>query len=767
MDGKFHGTIQSITLDDASYQGTGETIEPTYINYFFGNNGSGKSTLARAIQTGTGVTYSPGKTAQDCLPLVFNQEYIDANMRSYRNLPGVFTVNKVNVDIERQIEGKQSELDAIKAELDDARDNKGKKEGEREDLAIRFQDDCWNKTKDIRERFDRTQEGKKKKKAFVGELIKHPSEEQDLDTLKRMYDSLYSSDTRTYQRFNEIADVSVLDNLPGKDILGMAIVNSSNTPFAEFLKQVGSTDWVRQGHEAFHAKAGDRCPYCSRKLDADFEDLLKASFDDQYQINLNELKTFLGNYRNHANELYMPINHVPEQLYPGINIKPYTDKLEALKNVISSNIILIQNKINEPSRIIQLQDTAPILEELSSLISGFNKLIDDNNAIVLAGPRKAAECTKAVFDHMAFMMKKDIVEYIRSNRGLLNEIKEKDAEINRLQNRITSLNSDLRELNSKTVETETAMRNINTMLRDTGFSGFEVRPHSSQPGSPVRNYEVVRTTTGEVAENLSEGEKNFIAFLYFQQRVFGNETTEGDTRDRIVVIDDPVSSMDSSALFVVSALVRKMVEICRNNADSRNPMVKGNFIKQIFILTHNAYFHREVTYLYASEWKFVSFYLITKTDNKSHISLCYKIDPGRPTSRMNINPVKNSYAALWDEYRELKATIPLMNVMRRILEYYFLQLCGYDGNDLRKCILEDNRESFIKKVDGKDDYSQYDLAGSLLSYIAASSKGVNDGINYVESGIDSDLCKETFHMIFKYMNQEQHYNMMMGIQREE
>lgn len=128
MDGKFHGTIQSITLDDASYQGTGETIEPTYINYFFGNNGSGKSTLARAIQTGTGVTYSPGKTAQDCLPLVFNQEYIDANMRSYRNLPGVFTVNKVNVDIERQIEGKQSELDAIKAELDDARDNKGKKE---------------------------------------------------------------------------------------------------------------------------------------------------------------------------------------------------------------------------------------------------------------------------------------------------------------------------------------------------------------------------------------------------------------------------------------------------------------------------------------------------------------------------------------------------------------------------------------------------------------------------------------------------------------
>ena len=152
-----------------------------------------------------------------------------------------------------------------------------------------------------------------------------------------------------------------------------------------------------------------------------------------------------------------------------------------------------------------------------------------------------------------------------------------------------------------------------------------------------------------------------------------------------------------------------------------------------------------------------------QVNNRSVIKLCDATDPNCPTSRMNINPVKNSYAALWDEYKELHSTVPLMNVIRRILEYYFLQLCGYEGNDLRKCILEDNKEYFTHDELGIEDYSKFDLASSMLSYIAATSIGVNDGINYVDEIIDPELCRETFQMIFHHMNQDQHYNMMMGI----
>jgi len=92
-----------------------------------------------------------------------------------------------------------------------------------------------------------------------------------------------------------------------------------------------------------------------------------------------------------------------------------------------------------------------------------------------------------------------------------------------------------------------------------------------------------------VAENLSEGERNFIAFLYFHQLVLGSEDADAVVKDRIVVIDDPVSSMDSSALFVVGALVRDMIAIC--NPDFTTKENAKDSIKQLFILTHNAFFH--------------------------------------------------------------------------------------------------------------------------------------------------------------------------------
>ena len=106
---------------------------------------------------------------------------------------------------------------------------------------------------------------------------------------------------------------------------------------------------------------------------------------------------------------------------------------------------------------------------------------------------------------------------------------------------------------------------------------------------------------------------------------------------------------------------------------------------------------------YISKYEYVSYYLIRKLDSKSTIKLCDDVNPNIPTERMNVNPVKNSYAALWDEYKEVQSAVPLMNVIRRILEYYFLQLCGYEGASLRQTIL-------IKgKVEGKFKDADFDM----------------------------------------------------------
>lgn len=232
--------------------------------------------------------------------------------------------------------------------------------------------------------------------------------------------------------------------------------------------------------------------------------------------------------------------------------------------------------------------------------------------------------------------------------------------------------------------------------------------------------------------------------------------TSEELKEKIVVIDDPVSSMDSTALFLVSAIVREMINVCRNNTEYLNPKVPGDYIKQLFILTHNVYFHREITYKQAGYYNCASFYMIRKNDNISSIKLCTRQSKEKPSEDENYNPVQNSYAALWDELRDIQSTIPALNVMRRILEYYFLQLCGYEGSDIRELVLEkeENRKMFIKQVEGqKPDMTDYQLASSLLAYIN-NPNGISDGLNYVEDCDDVEAYKRVFKMIFEALPSE-------------
>lgn len=757
MAGKIKSEIIRIDLTDASYKDSHAFIEPTFINFFFGNNGAGKSTIAKAIKSGAGTTYVSGRTVEDYLPLVYNQDFIDENFRSYRNMKGVFTLNAKNAEIQRQIDETTDERTRVKKLLTDSTDKRVNTAMAKDKLRKDFLKQCWERGKAIREEFTATMCGKGRSEPFVREILKHTPINTDMEELRRLYESAYSETAKHYKRFNTVADPNIMDAVDGQDILSKPIVNSADTELAGFLRDIGATEWMRHGHDTYSHDANGRCPYCGGDLPADFEQTFINSFDNRYQDNLRILSEFLVHYKKVANDLFIPLQTIPSELYPQINIKPYVDKLAVLKAVIQANIETIKSKIENPAATVVLTDICPILNELSDIINGFNALIDSNNAIVAAGPTKQTECTNAVFSLLAFMLKDVIATYRKSDADMQAELDALDTEIATHNTTLEGIKTKLKTLRSKTVETDTAKDSINQMLRDSGMRGF-----SLQPKVGVDNVYEVRRPDGTIADNMSEGEKNFIAFLYFYHLVHGSDSADGETREKIVVIDDPVSSMDSGSLFIVSTLVRQMIEICRNNADNRNPIATGNFIKQIFILTHNAYFHREVSYGYVSKYEYASFYLIRKIGTNSTIKMCDEVNPNEPTQRMNVNPVKNSYAALWDEYREVKSAVPLMNVIRRILEYYFLQLCGYEGATLRHVILVQGKaEGRFKDVDGNIDEERFQLASAMLSYINASSIGMNDGMDFVEECLNADECRRVFEMIFEAMNQKQHYEMML------
>lgn len=387
---KLPGEIRKIALEDATFKGTGASITPTYVNFFFGNNGTGKSTIAKSILSGAGVTYAPGRTKDDYIPLVFNQAYIDANVASYRNLKGVFTINEINVQIQEQIDEIIAKQDAARKLSTDASTEINKRVEQRNALLKQLYKDCWDKTEDLRAEFEDTQEGKKKSKQFTEEVQRHEPVAHDVAELRRMYASVYSDTARRYDEFN-------------------------------------ATEWFRQAHETYHEAAGNRCPYCSRDLPDGFEKKLEESFDDRYEKNLQKLNDFLQAYKNAANALYVPLTQVPQDLYPAIDIKPYNDKLAVLKAVIASNIELIKSKIEEPAKQITLEDTSVVLQELSDIITGFNNLIKKNNEIVAAGPKKKNECKNAVFEYFAFLLRDVLAGYSRSDSLLVSEMKTQEG----------------------------------------------------------------------------------------------------------------------------------------------------------------------------------------------------------------------------------------------------------------------------------------------------------------------------------------------------
>ena len=674
MREKISSEIIRLAPNEATYKDCGVCITPTLINFFFGNNGSGKSTIGKTIKVDSGVTWRSGKSVSDYTIHVYNQDYITANLSSYHNLPGVFTVNEVNAEIQRKVEEKYAEKKAAADAFKAATNEKKKKQDALDQAFATFQTECWDNTTDIRTAFRSTQTGKMQKKSFAEEVLlrNESAQEHDVDALKRLYDVAYSADAKRYAEFTTILDSTVLDTLAGRAILGEIIVSSADTPFAQFVKAINATTWVQQGHSQFHGAVKGKCPYCQQDLPTTFEDDIRACFDAQYQESVNALGEFCESYKNAANALFIPLQRTPAELYPGIDLTPYTDKLAAIKGVISANLQLIAEKKNDPSKVVAIEDVAPMLDELAAIIEGFNKLIRENNAVLDEKPRKQAECKTAVWEHIAFMLGDEVSRYKASKAALEREMSTLTATIAAQRSAEADIAREITELNKGYITTSATIDSVNMLLRDSGFQGFSIREKPDTPNV----YEVVRPD-GTIAENLSEGERNFIAFLYFYHQIKGSESADGGQKEKIVVIDDPVSSMDSSALFIVSALVREMIEVCANNAIGGDPVASDRYIKQIFILTHNAYFHREITYNRVRDYQFVNFYLITKVDNKSGIRICVKKNPDVLTEEINYNPVQNSYAALWEEYRDVTTPIPLMNVIRRILEYYFLQLCGY------------------------------------------------------------------------------------------
>jgi wobble nucleotide-excising tRNase len=752
--------IQAVTLNTATFEN--ETFTPTYINFFFGKNGAGKTTLGRQLGEGTGLQWAPGEVPANYEIHLYNQDFIDQHFRTLDRLRGVFSLSegKETEEAEKRIkelEGRRKELEKRKIEIEGEGGEREKAAKALQTAESNFQAACLRSTKLFRDKFRQAFKGATRNPQLSQRINSTAPRDCDEDDLEKRFLAAFAEGARSYPYFTELDGDDHIAAIPACPLLGEVIVSKGTTEYAKFIRDLGALAWIEEGHEKYHEAADGACPYCGQKLPADYEAYYASCFDDEYQRKIQAIRNFPNTYLQHFGPVYEILKKVAEatDVLPSV-----AEKIEKLKPMVENFLrafravgAVVEGKLKDPTSPVTLEDLTPMLLDMNYIIHQCNEDIQKNNAMVEKLEDNQDQCVRDVWALASYRLQGEVETYHAAQEEEKTIRKTLTEELGKINGEIGTIGAELETLGTASTTIQAAIDGMNRLLRDSGFEGFEIVKSDMAKDA----YKVVRGDK-KVAVRLSDGERHFLSFLYFYNRVKGCDQS-GVQRDKIVIIDDPVSSLDGNALFIISSLVREMIEVCYNNTDYRGQTVKGDYIKQLFILTHNAQFHRGITYNQVGRFSCANFYKINKIDNHSTIKWCKRQSRSEGGEEENFNPVKNAYAALWSEYLELNNEIPLMNVIHRILDFYFLDMCGKDGMSLREEILIKERDKFVTvKEDGTENRTLFHLADSMLQYMGA---GVEGDMNYVSDGADVDQIRWTFEMVFRRLGQGEHYDMMM------
>ena len=734
--------ITEITIDEKTYKR--ETFKPNLINYVYGKNGTGKTTISEFIQNSSS-NYGTSIPRSNFELLVYNNSFIQDEIQSYGNIPGLFTITKQNAEVKKEIEKLEKEIADNNRQLAKLNEENDSIIKEKDNQQKMFFASTWKKTERTRKDYAVALTSAGTKQGVAKQVQQSKPVDHNDEDIKVLYDRSFGSDDDRYSYLKTLPVKSTVSN----QLLVKPVISSVSTPFAEFLEEIKATDWVKMGHEQFQHTAGDKCPYCQQKLPHNFEEKLAECFDKSYQKQMDNLAQNAERFKFEVVSINNVLKYNSNIGFESSNMPEYEALCSALRSKLEAKCDSWDKKLKSPSSIIlSKSDLSEELEQLNTCICKINEEIRKYNEIIDDRAASQKKCKSLIWEKMAYICNEDLVQYQAYVSTHDQRLKNIHDDIVYLTESNKIKEKEIQEKSKNVINTTQAMKDINQLIRDAGFQGFEIR----EKANAKYVYELVRDD-GSVVKKLSEGERNFIGFLYFYGIVMNSRSDDGVQRNKVVVIDDPVSSMDSSALFSVATLTRHMIEICYNNYDMENE--GPDFIKQIICLTHNPFFFKEISYNHITDYECANFYEITKDgNNQSHIKLFHKESGETGGKYINYSPIKNTYDALWSEYRTTTEPIILMNVIRRILEYYFLQIGGYKGNNIRTEVLDKNKDKFPNQW-------EYDAAASMIAYINTGAAGFDDGLYFDQSSISVDQMRSVCKNIFHVLNQDQHYDYMM------
>ena len=732
--------IESIILSNtATYTGDPQVLESlSKFNYFYGSNGTGKTTISRLIadQSLYPDCSVQWKSDNPLETLVYNRDYIEKNFDQSEHLKGVFTLGEQQKDTLDKIEDLKAEIDdlekkvaGVKIRLDgDGTEEHIGKRAESVQLEEWLKNKCWAQKQKydgiFKDAFSGVRSNAEKFKARAKqELSSNQAELKTLEYLKNKAATVFEKEPLLIEKISEI-DFSVLLEYEEESILKKAVIGKDDVDIAEMIKRLGNSDWVKEGIAHFESNDGI-CPFCQQETSETFAQSLNDYFDKTFITDMNTINKLIQDYSAETDRLGSLLEQILSSPPVFLELTNFEAETKVFNSKLAVNKQKLTTKQKQASQKITLDAMETVASEISRLITEANSKIDNHNEMVrnLASERRTL--TSQVWKYILEELK-DNLKYYSDKKSILDKTITGMEEGSRTKNEaIRQKTQELRELEKQTTSMVPTRDSINVLLNSFGFQGFRLEIVEDK-----NYYKLVRMDGSDAKNTLSEGEQTFISFLYFYHLLKGSETESGMTTNRVVVFDDPVSSLDSDILFIVSSLIKGLMSEIRNNT---------GYIKQVFILTHNVYFHKEISFNSKrcdTAMNEETFWLVRKLNS---ISVVEKQDK---------NPITTSYDLLWSEIRsEEKSNLSIQNTLRRILEYYFKILGGINSDDI--CAKFEGKEKMVCK--------------SLFSWVNDGSHFALDDVYVSIDNGQIDMFLNVFKRIFMNEGHLAHYNMMMGL----
>ena len=553
-------------------------------NVIYGGNGSGKSTLAALLTEVAKGDWSDGtiltvkddsqqtreiRKPDEALSVrlcIFNADYVAKNLKFDKGeTESLLYLGEESIDIQNQREVLEDAINDSETALPELEQELTRKQKHRDKIAT----DGARKIADSLQGIDGQRYG--------GRHFQRPQFESALQSPQHDMSSFDIG-----QQIRRIASppkerIALRPGLSiplaaATDQVSRILAQTVTSEAIEILKgNHQAAAWVQEGMQLHNA--GDRCLFCEGVYTEERIDRLNRHFDEtlrQVQQTIDSLDTQLVKYEEQCEQFVKGLE--PPKSLDEIRTKCWLDRIDVICGLMAAVkerlAFLRQQLAHKREKLFQ-----PLTLEESSTDSSLSGKVDVEilNAIIREHNHDIDN-----YDQLKKQVCSDVVQYyveqVREAYTASKEVaQEAESKLSSTQEQLEANKAELQQLKNSQQD-----RAHFAQLLTTDLHRYFGRDELTFELSDDNGYLIQRN--GEKADHLSEGEQRSIALLYFLRDI---ESNGANLRERIVVFDDPVSSVDDGAATGAFAYIW---DKCIGK--------KQNGVGQLIVLTHNFDFFR-------------------------------------------------------------------------------------------------------------------------------------------------------------------------------